>query len=426
MSRTRAALLVLPLLAGCGEELPTDIGGTLLPGGVRSFEVVLEPGAFLLADTSFSGYSRAADAQFAVLASAFEGVYHANTLGQFILPTVISVRDAAGTVRTDTTPDLFTGRLIVVFDTLRSAGPDPVTVAVYELDESYDPATTTWAFRSDTGDVRTPWRTPGGSVRGGRVTAGEWRPGTDSLVLPLDSARLAAWADTALRPPGVLLRSETPNSRLRAQRIVLQIDAKSDIAPDTTVVLNIEAAGRAFVFDPLPTPSAAGARVGGIPAWRTILALRPGLDTLRVPCPDRPATCTLALRDVEVSLAALIMTPSASPPGFAMEDSVQIGAREVLVMPTIPLARSPLGEAAGVMRRPVSASAVAGGAGTEPIQIPITTYIRALAADTVARRPEPWLALLSAGEARSTGFVSFEGLPRLRLILTMATELERR
>jgi hypothetical protein len=128
-----------------------------------------------------------------------------------------------------------------------------------------------------------------------------------------------------------------------------------------------------------------------------------------------------------MNYAALVLQPTPPPAGFIPEDSVRLGARILLVSDAVPLERSPLGDVAGVMVSAVPASIFASGA-TPPIELPVTTFLRRLASDTiaVANRPPPWVALVPVVEGSHFGVSTFAQNPRLRLVLTVATEVQIR
>jgi hypothetical protein len=101
--------------------------------------------------------------------------------------------------------------------------------------------------------------------------------------------------------------------------------------------------------------------------------------------------------------------------------------RELLVTNFVPLERSPLGDVLGVMVRGAPASRFEEGAATTRVEVPITDYVRAVVADTaIGPRPGPHLALTSAAEGDLFGVATFGSRPVLRLVLTVATELQLR
>lgn len=418
--------LALPLLAlaACGEEGPTEVGGALLPGGaIRTFEVLLDPSDWLVADTAFSGYNKPYGSGFFVTADQFGGSLEANTLARFDVFSTIVLPDSSGTSRTDSMAVPFAGRIVMVIDTLASSAPD-LTFSAWELTEEWHPASATWTVRVDSGTIKSNWSQPGGT-RGARIGTTDWM-GTDTVFIPVDSQTIALWADTTNRAKGALVTLETPNSRVLAADVFLRVDYHPSIRSDTVITTTIRPTDRTFVFDPNLGTASSTPRVGGVPAWRTIFRFRDDLDALAIPCPDTP-NCTLRLRDVAMNYASLVLQPVPAPAGFIPEDSVRLGARILLASEAVPLERSPLGDVAGVMTSSVAPSAFGAGGGST-IELPVTTFLRRLASDTIAaaNRPPPFVAMVPVVEGSHFGVSTFAQNPRLRLVLTVATEVQIR
>ncbi|NIQ58196.1 MAG: hypothetical protein GWN71_34055, partial [Gammaproteobacteria bacterium] len=73
MKRIGAGIWLVMIAAwGCGDEGPTDVGGSLMEGALRTFEVVLEPTVFLVGDTTFGGLRSPATVGFRMVAEDFE------------------------------------------------------------------------------------------------------------------------------------------------------------------------------------------------------------------------------------------------------------------------------------------------------------------------------------------------------------------
>lgn len=425
--RRSGILLFTALLAwACGEETPTDVGGSLLPDqSVRTFEVILEPAAYLVKDTSFSGYLKPSDVAYLVVANAFEGALNARSLARFQIPSTISVTDSAGTLRTDTLPGYFAGQLVVRLDTLRGSAA-PANLTAFQATESWDRASASWTLRMDTAGVRTPWSTPGGSP-GAFLDSASWEAGSDTVVLRLDSTTVAMWRDTANVVPGIVLAAGSNGARLRISDVTLRVDARTTVRRDTVVTTTVGPTGTVFIFDPPVEGTSSQPRSGGLPGWRSILQVREGLDTLSVACPDGAAGCRFQLSETSITYAALVLQPQLSPPGFSPEDSVALGTRLVLVSSLAPLERSPLGPIVGVMPRGIARSHFLDPA-SPPIEVPITEFMRAMAADSseVSERPSAYIGILPLVDGSTFGFPSFDPAPRLRLILTVARELQLR
>ena len=423
-ARALGMLLVLPLLGGCGDESPTEAGGPLLPGEIRSFEVILEPGRYLIGDTAFSGYGEPFDVPYFIIANDFDGALDAHLLARFELPRTIAVVDTAGVVRADSAPIYFRGEVLVLVDSIRSSTKGPVTLELLPIAEPWDGGTATWTLRIDSTGVRLPWAQPGGTV-GARIDTATWSAaGGDTLRLAVDSATLAAWRDTLDFSRGALIRVVDGDMRMRTSGVLLRAEARSTHQPDTVVTSTIQAPDPTFIFDPPIATISSAPRVGGITAWRTFLLLRQRLDTLRLPCPDQP-DCTLPLRDATINYAALLLEPVAPPAGFVPEDSLRLVVRGLVEAADVPLIRSLLGGIAGQMLEPLPAARFAGGG--EPIELPITEYLRAASADTVTEAAFPQrIALIPAVQSATFGFAAFQALPRLRLVVSVASELQLR
>ncbi|HSL72289.1 MAG TPA: hypothetical protein VK864_18715 [Longimicrobiales bacterium] len=428
---TPAALsgLLALVLAACTQEVPTDIGGSLLPsGGVRTFEVILEPEQFLVFDTAFSGYADAFDARFLVIARDFEGVLDANTLIRFgQKPVSIQVRDSAGAVRTDTLPKFAGGDLVIRIDTLRSRGA--AEVSVYFTTEPWDASSATWTTRIDTGSVTLPWQTPGGT-RGARIGSVPWTAGEDTLIIALDSATVFALTNVADTTRGTVFTIDNTSvpagAQLRIAGASLRLPARSTLRPDTTVQVNVEPISTTFIFTPDPPLLGTTPRVSGVPAWRTVLSVIDGLEDLMLPCPDGTAGCTFRLGDATLNLADLLLRPTGSPPGFSPEDSIRVQAHPLLVLQNVPLSRSPVGVAVGGSRDAIPRTRFSNADNGPEAAVSVTQLIGPVLADTTspgsAQRPSRFIALLTNPETFSFGFGTFREGPRLRLILTVQSE----
>jgi hypothetical protein len=420
-------LLVLfaALAAACTEEDPTDIGGPLVPSGnVVTYEVILSPDQYLEFDTAFGGYVKAGETTMKLIARNFEGVLNANSLVRYGgLPTVIQVRDTGTStvIRPDSAPQ-FSGYLLIRVDTARSRGAG--RIGVYRAGEHWDPASATWSLRVDTGAVELAWQQPGGT-KGAAVGTVAWS-GADTLTIPLDSAtiRYLATPDSAGGfgvVIGVDQSDAASGSQLHLLATTLRISAKSRLRADTTIAINVEELTSQFVFTPDP-PSLISStpRVSGVPAWRTVLGLKP-LKNLTVSCPG--TGCTIALNDAHIHLAELLLQPTASPAGFSPEDGIVVQARALLETAGVPLLRSPIVDPPLGATRIVIPRTRFTATDTTSVGLPLTGLISALVADTAtlaANSPPRRVALLTNPEASTFGIASFKPGPRLRLVLTIS------
>ena len=406
--------------AGCAQENPTEVGGSLLPGGVRTYEVILDPSRFVLEDTSFSSFFDPRNSGFLMLARDFQGALNANILARLTIPTIVQVRDSAGNARSDSTPTFTGGRVVLTFDTLAGQTQHSAALRVFRLAEEFDPNSVGWALRVDTGDVEIPWARPGATA-GTPISRATWAPGLDSLFFGVDSATVAAWADTLSPVRGLVIQAETPGTRLRAASVALILDIRTEVRPDTTFTTVVQPISRVFVFDPLPPNRAGGSIAGGTPGWRALLRLKERLDTLALPCVDPVPGCSVPLGEAVISAASLLFAAGATVPGYAPEDSIPLGIRHVFTNPAVPIERSPLGSFAGNARNTSPAIFLSGG----DAEVPFGDYIRQFTDDDEAV-PGPWVSLVSAPEGATFGHASFPALPRLRLVVTVGSELRLR
>lgn len=426
MKRLWWTLCAVLMAAACGDELPTNVGAGLLPvDAIQTFEVVLDADRYLVWDTAFGQYSAPADADYAIIANAFEGELHSRVLLRFNIPTTLVVTDTAGVQRVDSVP-IFTGGLVqMVVDTLASS--DHGEVQVFHTTESWDRVTADWTLRVDSPGARLPWAQPGGS-RGALAGSADWVPGADTLAadtlsVPVDSAAIAIWADTADANRGAVISSGTPGTRLRTGAPLLLLQARSTHRPDTIYEVRVTPT-RTFIFTP-DLPDAAGTpRAGGQPAWRTVLHLRDRIDTVTVACPAVPG-CRVRLSDVSISHAALLLQPQPPPAGFSPELPVQLSVHLMLPTELVPLQRSPLTEVVSTTRLPIPVSSFT-SPGAPPVELPFTDVVSLFVAPpgtTPTEQRVTHIALVQAG-VRTFGFAQFERRPQLRLVLTMTKELQ--
>jgi hypothetical protein len=408
-------------LAACGDETPTGVGGGLLPpGAIQTFEVFVDAPRYLVRDTAFGEYSDPRDAGFLMLARQFEGVLNANALGRFLLPQTVIVRDTAGATRTDSTPAYLGGSLQLIMDTAYST-PGPVRLALYRTAQEWD-RSATWVHRIDTAGVRLAWAQPGGGG-GVLVDTATWLGGADTVRFNVDGATMTQWADTTAGVRGALITVQTAGARLRSAFPSLTASLGSDFRPDTVVEQPAPLTGATFIFDPQPATVASEPRIGGVPAWRTIFQFRERLDTLTVPCPGAQ-NCRLRLDQVTINHASLQLQPVPSPAGFRPEGDLTYAPFFLLPSERVPLQRSPLGDVISLAVTIPATRFLAPPAPAQVVQVDVTPFMRLTAQrDTLPGGVTPTHLTVTPLEPRMFGFGTFESMPRLRLVLSVAREL---
>jgi hypothetical protein len=225
---------------------------------------------------------------------------------------------------------------------------------------------------------------------------------------------------------GLLLSMTGGQGRLRISNMALQVDFRPSTRPDTVIRVLVPVTRRTSVYTPRLAERAATTRVGGVEGWRTFLRMAPTLEDLVVPCGPSgdPGSCTVRLGDAVLNRAELLLDPMPPPAGYAPTESVPMTATSVLRPAFVPLERSPLAQVVGVAD-PIPASAFGADSDTTVV-VDITGFLRPLLGSDAQAAASDWLALFSPPEGGRFGIGAFSGAPRLRLVLTVATEVQLR
>ena len=343
-------------------------------------------------------------------------------------PRVHQVRDTTGTTRPDSSLTFIGGRVVAFFDTIASTNSGAVELGLGATQTPWDNRTVTWLTAVDTLNDLRPWPQPGaGPVTSIGTTV--WDPAEgDSAWFELDSVQVEAWADTADASRGARIESLTDNARLQVSRVVLRLDTRPSSNPDTVIVLSAQRDEISFVYDPIPEAPANGIRIGGAPAWRTVL-------NVKIPTHlDGPAElcvaaggCPLELEPLQLNYAAITLKSERGEQAFQPTDSIGLDVRQVLRRDALP--KAPLGESlTGLLGQRVGPDAFGVKSGTD-IEIPITEFVRDLLESQDGTNPTKTLALLSVFEPISIAYASFHGPgdengPVLRLVITVGRAME--
>lgn len=425
-----AALLVLGT-ASCEHDVPTAVGDDFFTVSPRTVELVIPWSDFAEDLRVFGGFGSPTLLGHGVLANQFEGLLDARTLARFRSFPDSAVVLVNGT-NTRSALTHVGGRLIVRFDTVASTNAEPVTLVANTLVPEWHSPTATWELAVDTANDRRPWPEPGAGPAE-RVATGVWDPAEgDSAVIELDEETILALGDTVAVSGGVRLDVEDEGHRLQVSSMLLRVDAVPELNQDTVVTLTSNTRSLTFIYQPFPEPPPDGIRIGGVPAWRTVIGFdiptlveEPSEMCERVECP-------FTLQTRAINAASLILHSRATPPAFQPTDTIRLDVRPVLAPERLP--KSPLGQSVvgGPGGRAVPAEAFGENAGQQ-VAIPVGEFIRDLIRGETRAGDDPpsTLALLSFFEPLSISFASFEGPgdenePYLRLIVTVTDTVEVR
>ena len=426
-----AALMLMPV--ACTDEIPTAARDELVQPGL-AVEVTLPFEDFLTSTVVYGGYGRASQLGGGFIAHEFgpgpdeEGVegtgLEAVTLVRFAhFPGTITTLDSAGTNRNDTLPDYRSGTILVRFDTVGSVADGPIEIAAHSMTETWDPLSANWSFAVDTlGDV-VPWSEPGGGAVE-EIATSVWDPAEgDSVEIMLDSALLELWKDSTVTPRDVRLGTNHPGVRLRVTFVQVRLETVPSIHPDTVVTTPVPTTARTFLYNPLPRPPRTALRVGGAPAWRTILNLDVPRSLAGVPELCEALGCPVEITADQVSYAGLQLTTVAGSPAFAPSDTLLLDVRMVTAPDFLP--KSPLGPP--TLRGEILSPEIFRPPAGQVVEVPVTDLVR----DQLRgkdRRGLPvtsTVALLSFFEPLSIEYATFAGRssdspPSLRLILNFS------
>ena len=433
------ALLALGLagaLAGCDDQLPTAVDEDLLPARPVTFEVRLPWSEFASDLRVLGGFGRAHELRRGYLADGYRGTMTAHTLlhlSQF--PNAATVRDTAGVTQLDTMLTFIQGDLLVRFDTIgstNSTGTNAFLTASRPL-TPWHARTATWEAAVDTAGDRVTWPEPGGGPVIPLGSGGWSRAAGDSAFIIFGPSELAALGDSANAEMGLRLESATAGERLEVLQVQLRLVAVPSSNPDTLIDLLVDPTDMTFIYTPESPAPTGELRVGGVPAWRSVL-------TLNVPTsvPGSPATCArvpcpVALTPERLNHAALVLTTRTDLSPFAPSDSLRLEARGVLAPDFLP--KSPLGSPLfiGSSGEPaetrVPPFAFAPG-GARTVEIPLTPLVRDLVRGETPSGGElpATIAIMSLFEPLTLGYGSFvgpgePGEPFLRMIITASEQV---
>ena len=415
-------ILCAGAVSGCKEKNTTapDLG--FLQVNPRTVEALIPFGDFVDDVQVFGGYGSAADLGRGFVAQDFDGLN---------VRTLVHLGDYPTTA--DQT--FSGGRVVLFFDTLRGSLNAPVPVELFGVQEQWHAPTVTWEVVVDTAGDRREWSQPGGGVTtllGGGVfdiranedEADEAAGLTDSVSILVDSATVAALGDPTSGTTGLLVAGAQPGTLLHLVDVRLRITTVASSEPDSVFEVTPPAGDLSFMFDPAPTAPLGWLRVGGTPAWRSVLTMSMPRTITGTPEVCGAVGCEVDLTEVDVNLAELVLTTRQTEQEFLPQDTTRVDIRTVLSPELLP--RAPLGGPLLPFPRSFAPALFLELAGTQ-VALSVTTLVTgilgiAAATDTV---PVTSIVLFSDPEPSRIGFASFEGAggagaPTLRLLYTIA------
>ena len=411
-------------VSGCEEKNTTAVDLGFLDVNPRTVEALIPFGDFVDDVQVFGGYGSAADLGRGFVAQDFGGLDARTLVHVGDYPTIGTV---PGTL------SFSTARVVLFFDTLRGNGLEgPVQVELFGVQEQWHPPTVTWEVVVDTAGDRRAWSQPGGGVTTllGRATfditdidpsdagGGNF---TDSVSITIDSATVAALGDGTSGTTGLLVATAQPGKLLHLVDVGFRISTRGSSLPDSIFEVSAPLEDLVFMSDPAPTAPLGWLRVGGTPAWRSVLTLSIPRTITGTPEVCGAVGCEVDLTEVELNLAELVLTTRQTPSWFEPQDTTQVHIRTVLNPELLP--KAPLGQLVPFSRN-FAPELFSTQAGT---QVPL--WLTALVIDVLSIAgetdtvPVTTIALFSNPEPNILGFTAFEGAgagaPALHLLYTI-------
>lgn len=430
-------ILCAGAMSGCEERNATapDLG--FIQVNPRTVELLIPFEDFVDDVQVFGGYGSAEDLGYGVVALDFDGL-NARTLvrlGDY--PTSAQVLGADGVTRADSDLSFVGGRVILVFDTVVGSILFPVAVELFDVRENWHVPTVTWEMAVDTARDQRSWTQPGGgpiTLLGGAtfdaflgLQSDDDAGLLDTVSIAIDSATVAALGDPASGTVGLLLAAADPGVLLNVLDIRLLLTTIPSTRPDTILELPVASEDLIFIFDPVPVAPAGWMRVGGTPAWRTVITMSIPRMANGTPEICGSAGCQVDLTEVDLNLAELVLTTRRTESAFQPRRTVGVDIRRVLNPELLP--KSPLGGALVPDVKALPPEFFTAEAGTS-VLFSLTGLVAGIlleAAET-GTVPVTSIALFSIIEPDMIGFASFEGgggatAPAMRLLYTVANDV---
>jgi hypothetical protein len=427
------AILCAGATSSCKEKtsIAPDLG--FLQGRPETVEIFIPYEEFVEDVAIFGGYGSTADFIGGVIALDFGGLNARTLITLSDFPTSLEVQGSDGITRTDSDLSFVGGRVVLSFDTVNGSLALPVDVELFDIKETWHGPTVTWEVAVDTAGDRRPWTQPGGGPRtflGGATfdafvdqAVDPSASRVDRVNVPIDSAAAVGLTDPSSGTVGLSLAAAEPGVLLNLVDLSIVLLTVPSTRPDTVVEVTVTSDEIDFILDPPPSASAGWLRIGGAPAWRSVmrLAIPRTIESTAEVCGT--VGCQVDFTAVDLNLAELLLTTRQTESAYQPQDTTLVDLRPVINPESLP--KAPLGGPVSVPQI-LPPELFAAQAGTV-VAIPVTSFVIGIqaAAAATGSMPDAWLALLSSPEPNQIGFASFEGLggpgaPVLRLLYTIA------
>ena len=423
---------VLGSVAACTERSPSGPDDSQLPTEPVTVTLQLDWDDFASNLQVYGGYGGPSQMNTAIVARSFGGM-EARTLLRFgALPTSALVKaDRPSPSLSADTALTFLSAYVVVLFTDASTNTGVVSLTMGETPEKWHELSANWTNLVDTVGGQQPWSQPGGGAVV-PISTRDWDAALgDSAQMFLDLTQVARWRTAPDSVRSVRLDLLTDGHRLEIGGAALRLVATSAADPDTVLVLSVPTTDVTVIYDPPAGPPADGLRVGGAPAWRSVLDVALPATLAGPPELCAAVGCPFTLGPQNVTFAALGLRSRRPPDAYQPTDSITFDVRAVLspaALPKAPLGNS-LVQQGGAPMPPEIFGALEGTL----VDIPITAFVQGFlaGADPSGRLPSNTLAILSGPEPGSFTFGEFFGpggpnAPVLKLILTASPPLELR
>jgi len=429
---TRSALALASCIlaaTACTERSPSGPDDSQIPDPPATITLRIPWASFGSNLRVYGGYGAPDEMNTATIAKSYGGVDSRALFSFAAFPSGTQVRDTAtDNLVADTALTYIDAYVVAQFDTIATTIVDTLTLEFGQTAESWDAATASWTHAVNFPTVQRTWSQPGGGATL-PIRQALWDRATgDSAQFFLDSAQIRRWREGADSVRSGRLELVSDNHRLKVTEVALRLVATSQ-RTDSIIVLTVAMTRATFIYNPQATPPADGLRVGGAPAWRSVLDV--ALPTTLNGPPElcAAAGCPFNLEARNVTYAGLEMMTRRPPDAFVPQDTIIMDGRAVLAPGALP--KSPLGTTVVGTAGHRFAPALFGPQQGSLVDFPITGFVQSLlrGPDEAGRLPSNTLAILSLGEPSTFSFAEFFGPgsvsePVLELVITASPAMD--